>query len=119
FTRPELGPWRWEEWFAVESSLVLSLDPGDGRSGSPLQISHEKLTTSYLINGSPCGEIDMVIKYLDLEPKIDAMMRDFLDLSRWKEFSKETSSKILPGGDGSCMKKFKPIANLVMKEKLK
>ncbi|GJW74128.1 hypothetical protein Tco_0133498, partial [Tanacetum coccineum] len=48
------------------------------------------------INDSPYGEIDMVIKDLDLEPKIDAMMRDFLDPSRWKELSKETSSKILP-----------------------
>ncbi|GKE50838.1 hypothetical protein Tco_1485994, partial [Tanacetum coccineum] len=83
------------------------------------------LTTSRLIDGSPCGGIDMVIKDLDLEPKIDAMMRDFLELvletspcfkerftlmllehqdvilefrspSRWKELSKETSSKILP-----------------------
>nr|GEU39873.1 Gag-Pol polyprotein [Tanacetum cinerariifolium] len=48
------------------------------------------------------GWIDMVIKDLDLEPKIDAMMREFLYLSRWKELSKETSSKILPCGDGSC-----------------
>ncbi|GJZ32097.1 hypothetical protein Tco_0577533 [Tanacetum coccineum] len=39
-----------------------------------------KLTTSRLIDGSPCGGIDMVIKDLDLEPKIDAMMRDFLEL---------------------------------------
>ncbi|GKC39593.1 hypothetical protein Tco_1051977 [Tanacetum coccineum] len=61
-----------------------------------------KLTTSRLINGSSCGRIDMVIKDLDLEPKVDAMMRDFLDPSRWKELSKETSSKILPCGDGSC-----------------
>ncbi|GJW64899.1 ribonuclease H-like domain-containing protein [Tanacetum coccineum] len=60
-----------------------------------------KLTTSRLINGLSCGEIDMVIKYLDLEPKIDAMMRDFLDPFWWKELSKEMSSKILPCGDGS------------------
>nr|GEW45730.1 hypothetical protein [Tanacetum cinerariifolium] len=39
---------------------------------------------------------------LDLEPKIDAMMRDFLESpSRRKELSKETGSKILPSGDGS------------------
>ncbi|GKD04245.1 hypothetical protein Tco_1179219, partial [Tanacetum coccineum] len=80
--------------------------------------------TSRLIDGSPCGEIDMVIQDLDLEPKIGAMMRDFLKLvlktspcfkerftlmllehqdaiskfcspSWWKELSKEMSSKIL------------------------
>ncbi|GJU89871.1 hypothetical protein Tco_1302294 [Tanacetum coccineum] len=38
-----------------------------------------KLATSRLVNGSSCDESDMVIKYLDLEPKIDAMMRDFLN----------------------------------------
>ncbi|GKB19896.1 hypothetical protein Tco_0853819 [Tanacetum coccineum] len=49
-----------------------------------------------------CGEIDMVIKDIDLEPKIDAMARDFFDPSRWKELSKKTSSEILSSGDGSC-----------------
>ncbi|GKA10356.1 hypothetical protein Tco_0689789 [Tanacetum coccineum] len=34
---------------------------------------------------------DMIIKNLDLKPIIDAMMRDFLDPSWWKELSKETS----------------------------
>ncbi|GJU15659.1 hypothetical protein Tco_1143625 [Tanacetum coccineum] len=54
---------------------------------------------------------DMIIKNLDLKPTIDAMMRDFLEISlrsfavlpRWKELNKETSSKILPCGDGSCV----------------
>nr|GEX25759.1 hypothetical protein [Tanacetum cinerariifolium] len=78
-----------------------------------------KLTTGRLIDGFSCGGIDIVIKDLDLEPKIDAMMRDFLDPSQWKELSKETSSKILPCGDGSCWKMFKPIASLIAKEKLK
>ncbi|GJT12578.1 hypothetical protein Tco_0859620 [Tanacetum coccineum] len=78
-----------------------------------------KLTTGLLINGSPYGGIDMVIEDLDLEPKIDAMMREFLDPSRWKELSKETSSKIFPCGDGSCWKMFKPIASLIMEGKLK
>ncbi|GJU57603.1 hypothetical protein Tco_1235369 [Tanacetum coccineum] len=77
------------------------------------------LTTSRLIDGSPCSKIDMVIKDLDLEPNIDAMMRKFLNPSRWKELSKKTSSKILPGGDGSCRKTFKPIASLIAKGKLK
>nr|GEX96162.1 hypothetical protein [Tanacetum cinerariifolium] len=49
----------------------------------------------------------MVIKNLDLEPKSDAMMRDFLN--------KETGSKILPSRDGSCWKTFKLIASLIMK----
>ncbi|GJR79898.1 hypothetical protein Tco_0150683 [Tanacetum coccineum] len=39
-----------------------------------------KLATDRLIDGSSCDEIDMVIKDLDLEPKIDVMMRDFLEL---------------------------------------
>nr|GEW44259.1 hypothetical protein [Tanacetum cinerariifolium] len=66
---------------------------------------------SLLVNGSPCDRIDMIIKDLDLEPKIDAMMRDFLD--------KETSSKILLSGDGSRGETFKPIVSLVSKGKLK
>ncbi|GKE12946.1 hypothetical protein Tco_1416497 [Tanacetum coccineum] len=62
---------------------------------------------------------DMIIKNLELEPMIDAMMRDFLVPFRWKELSKETCSKILPCGDGSCWKTFKPIASLIAKGKLK
>nr|GEU58700.1 50S ribosomal protein L18-like isoform X4 [Tanacetum cinerariifolium] len=38
-----------------------------------------KLTTGRLVNGSSCGGIDMVIKKLDLEPKVDAVMRDFME----------------------------------------
>nr|GEV90823.1 Gag-Pol polyprotein [Tanacetum cinerariifolium] len=74
--------------------------------------------TFVFIEGESCDGIDMVIKDLDLEPKIDAMMREFLYLSRWKELSKETSSKILPCGDGSCWKIFKPVASLIAKGKL-
>ncbi|GJW69842.1 hypothetical protein Tco_0126759 [Tanacetum coccineum] len=63
---------------------------------------------------------DMIVENLDLKLKIDAMMRDFLESpSRWKELSKDTGSKILPSGDGSCRKTFKPIASLIAKEKLK
>ncbi|GKF46875.1 hypothetical protein Tco_0136677, partial [Tanacetum coccineum] len=76
-------------------------------------VSVTKLTTGRLVMGSSCGGSDMVIKNLDLEPKIDAMMRDFLDPSRWKELRKETSSKILPCGDGSCWKTLKPVASLI------
>ncbi|GJS81685.1 hypothetical protein Tco_0748226 [Tanacetum coccineum] len=38
--------------------------------------------------------------------------------SRWKELSKETSSKILPCGDGSCWKTFKANSYLDLKGKL-
>nr|GEW15114.1 putative retrotransposon protein [Tanacetum cinerariifolium] len=41
---------------------------------------------------------DTIIKKLNLKPTIDAMMRDFLYPSQWKELSKEMSSKILPCG---------------------
>nr|GEW51036.1 transposon TX1 putative 149 kDa protein [Tanacetum cinerariifolium] len=41
-------------------------------------VSVTKLSTGRLVNRSSCNGIDMVIKDLDLEPKVDAMMRDFL-----------------------------------------
>ncbi|GJU83490.1 hypothetical protein Tco_1285855 [Tanacetum coccineum] len=50
-----------------------------------------KFTTDRLIDGSSCGGIDMVIKDLDLEPK--DVIAEFCGPSRWKELSKETSSK--------------------------
>ncbi|GJW50564.1 hypothetical protein Tco_0091915 [Tanacetum coccineum] len=107
-----------------------------------------KLTTSRMIDGLPCGGIDMVVKDLALEPKIDTMMRDFLkeilktspyfekrftmmllehqdviskfgSSSRWEKVSKEMGSEILPSGDGSRGKTFKPIASLIAKGKLK
>ncbi|GJZ05800.1 hypothetical protein Tco_0539593 [Tanacetum coccineum] len=77
-----------------------------------------KLAIGRLVNGSSCNGSDIVIKDLDLEPKIDAMMGDFLDPSWCKELSKETSSKILLCGDGSCWKSFKPVASLIAKGKL-
>ncbi|GJT06988.1 hypothetical protein Tco_0841450 [Tanacetum coccineum] len=46
-----------------------------------IEVSVTKLTTGRLIDGSSSDGIDMVIEDLDLEPKIDAMMRDFLDKS--------------------------------------
>nr|GFB68433.1 hypothetical protein [Tanacetum cinerariifolium] len=73
-----------------------------------------------LVNGLPCDQIDMIIEDLDLKPKIDAMVRDFLESpSWWKELSKETRSKILSSGDGSHGETLKPIASLVSKGKLK
>ncbi|GKB39823.1 hypothetical protein Tco_0884765 [Tanacetum coccineum] len=70
-----------------------------------------KLTTGRLVNGSSCEGIDMVIKNLDLEPK--DIIAEFCGPSRWKELSKESGSKILPCGDESCRKAFKPIASLI------
>nr|GEW15946.1 Gag-Pol polyprotein [Tanacetum cinerariifolium] len=76
-------------------------------------VSVTRLTTDRLVNGSSCARSDMVIKDLDLEPKIDAMMRDFLDPSWLKELSKEISSKILPCSVGAYWKTFKPVASLI------
>nr|GEV00253.1 putative reverse transcriptase domain, ribonuclease H-like domain, aspartic peptidase domain protein [Tanacetum cinerariifolium] len=45
----------------------------------------EPLAIVRLVNGSSCDGSDMLIKDLDLEPKIDAMMRDFLDLKALDE----------------------------------
>ncbi|GKB15672.1 hypothetical protein Tco_0849595 [Tanacetum coccineum] len=72
-----------------------------------------KLATGRLVNGSSCDGIDMVIKDLDLDLK--DIIAEFCSPSRWKELSKETSSKILPYGDGSCWKTFKPIASVITK----
>ncbi|GKA89171.1 hypothetical protein Tco_0810983 [Tanacetum coccineum] len=47
------------------------------------------------------------------------IVAEFCIPSRWKELSKETSSKLLLCGDGSCWKTFKPIASLIAKGKLK
>ncbi|GKB02767.1 hypothetical protein Tco_0830856 [Tanacetum coccineum] len=41
------------------------------------------------------------------------IIMEFCGPSRWKELSKESGSKILPYGDGSCWKAFKPIASLI------
>ncbi|GKB52082.1 hypothetical protein Tco_0902835 [Tanacetum coccineum] len=57
-----------------------------------------KLTIGRLIDGSSCGGIDMVIKDLDLEPKIDAMMRDFLEMSL-------RSFIVLPSGKNCARKR--------------
>ncbi|GKD91252.1 hypothetical protein Tco_1366759, partial [Tanacetum coccineum] len=56
-----------------------------------------KFTTGGAVNALKM-EGDMIIENLDLEPKINAMMRDFL---KWEELIKETSSEILPSRDGS------------------
>nr|GEY37022.1 uncharacterized mitochondrial protein AtMg00810-like [Tanacetum cinerariifolium] len=87
--------------------------------GKAPKLSYLKLATGRLVSGSSCDGIDMVVKDLELEPKVDAMMRKFLDPSWWKELSKETSSKILLCGDGSCWNTFKPLASLIEKRKLK
>nr|GEV31106.1 hypothetical protein [Tanacetum cinerariifolium] len=52
-------------------------------------------------------------------PINEDIIAEFCSPSRWKELSKETSSKILPCGDGSNWKTFKPFASLVAKGKLK
>ncbi|GJU02005.1 RNA polymerase II assembly factor like protein [Tanacetum coccineum] len=54
-----------------------------------------------MIDDAPCGLIDKVIKDLTFEPKINAMMRDFLNSPWWEKLSKETGSEILPSGDRS------------------
>nr|GEU54351.1 hypothetical protein [Tanacetum cinerariifolium] len=61
-----------------------------------------RLAIGQLVNGSSFDGIDMVIKDLDLELK--DIVAEFCSSSQWKELSKETSSKILPCGDGSCWK---------------
>nr|GEY77753.1 hypothetical protein [Tanacetum cinerariifolium] len=57
------------------------------------------LTTGRLIDGSSCDGIDMVIKNLDFEPKIDAVMRDFLEPKSMEKAS------VLPQSDGVGLKR--------------
>ncbi|GKA59236.1 hypothetical protein Tco_0758549 [Tanacetum coccineum] len=45
------------------------------------------------------------------------VITEFCSPSRCKQLSKEMSSKILPCGDGSCWKTFKPIASLISVER--
>nr|GEW46456.1 hypothetical protein [Tanacetum cinerariifolium] len=78
-----------------------------------------KLTNNDVVNFALKMKRDTIIKNLDMEPKINAVMRDFLDSFWWKELSKETGSEILPSGDGSHGKMFKPLASLIKKGKLK
>ncbi|GJR20596.1 hypothetical protein Tco_0969123 [Tanacetum coccineum] len=65
---------------SVELDFRARLDDGRMYSGHPeAKVEVKKLTTNRLVNGSSCDWVDMVIKDLDLEPKVDAMVRDFLD----------------------------------------
>ncbi|GJS13747.1 retrovirus-related pol polyprotein from transposon TNT 1-94 [Tanacetum coccineum] len=54
-------------------------DPLIAQDSSAVEVT--KLTTGRLVNGSSCDGIDMVIENLDFEPKLYAMMRDFLDFA--------------------------------------
>nr|GEY06360.1 hypothetical protein [Tanacetum cinerariifolium] len=79
-----IEPWIWVEHYGSSASVYVT-----------------KLATDLLVNGSSCDGIGMVIKDLNLKPKIDAMMRDFLHSSRWEKLCRETSGEIIPSRDGS------------------
>ncbi|GKC94390.1 hypothetical protein Tco_1159832 [Tanacetum coccineum] len=64
-------------------------------------------TTGRLIDGSPCDGIDMVLKDLDLKPKIDAMMKDYLEMSL-------QSFAVRLGGKNSTRKRVVRSSNLEM-----
>ncbi|GKA33682.1 hypothetical protein Tco_0720111 [Tanacetum coccineum] len=77
------------------------------------------------LNGPITNVSILLVQYLALE-RFTLLLLEHQDViskfrgpSRWKELSKETGSKILPSGDGSCWKTFKPIACLIAKGKLK
>nr|GEY42759.1 hypothetical protein [Tanacetum cinerariifolium] len=89
------------------------------RCGGGVQERAVEFTVGGAVNLALKMKGDMIIKYLNLNPTIDAMIRDFFDPSWWKELSKEMSSKILPNGDGSCWKTFKQVSSLIAKGKLK
>nr|GEX46977.1 hypothetical protein [Tanacetum cinerariifolium] len=99
----------------LPSSLGIALFLGMDCDGVDRTVM--KLTTGRLVNGSSCNRIDIVIRNLDFEPK--DIIAEFCGPSWWKGLSKETSSKIIPFGDGSCRKAFKLISSLIAKGKLK
>ncbi|GKC48618.1 putative reverse transcriptase domain-containing protein [Tanacetum coccineum] len=66
-----------------------------------------KIIIVRLVNGSSCDEIDMVIKDLDLEPKVDAMMREFSEISL-------RSFAVLHGGKNGTRKRVVRSSHVVM-----
>ncbi|GKC43422.1 hypothetical protein Tco_1061144 [Tanacetum coccineum] len=57
------------------------------------------------------GHLEAKFSMMLLEHQL--IIAEFCVPFRWKELSKESGSKILPCGDGSCWKAFKPIASLI------
>ncbi|GKD49018.1 hypothetical protein Tco_1277994, partial [Tanacetum coccineum] len=74
------------------------------------EVEATKLTTGRLVNGSSCDGIDKILH--DVVGTSD-IIAEFCGPCWWKELSKESGSKILPCGDRSCWKAFKPIARLI------
>nr|GEX85527.1 retrovirus-related Pol polyprotein from transposon TNT 1-94 [Tanacetum cinerariifolium] len=64
-------------------------------NGEQMYSGHLELTIYRLIDGSSCDRIDMVIKDLNLEPKMDAMMRDFLDVPDRVEFHDSHTTSLI------------------------
>ncbi|GJT56015.1 hypothetical protein Tco_0991069 [Tanacetum coccineum] len=73
--------------FRVFELTVPSVGIGRGPLIMPriLSIEVTKLTTGRLVNGSSRDGIDMVIKNLELKPKIDAMKREFVVVKSFKD----------------------------------
>ncbi|GJU28029.1 hypothetical protein Tco_1166650 [Tanacetum coccineum] len=68
---------------SIRLDFRARLDGGRMYSGHlEAKVEVTKLTTGRLVNGSSSDGIDMIIKKLDLEPKVYAMMRDFLEVLR-------------------------------------
>ncbi|GJT46685.1 putative reverse transcriptase domain-containing protein [Tanacetum coccineum] len=77
--------------------------------------------TLMVIEGEVLNDFPRFVGILIAEFAADGVdiVAEFCNLSRWNELSKKTSCKILPYGDGSYWKTFKPIASLIAKGKLK
>ncbi|GJZ14111.1 hypothetical protein Tco_0549341 [Tanacetum coccineum] len=82
-------------------------------------ISHIMVTRGCLFDKGLVGIFHAILRFSMMLLEHQDIIAEFCGPSRWKELSKETSSKILPCGDGSCWKTFKPIASLIAKGKLK
>nr|GEW42725.1 hypothetical protein [Tanacetum cinerariifolium] len=79
--------------------------------------------TRNILRQSDChdrlSEIPRVVPtFVVIEGEHQDILAEFCGPSRWKELSKESGSKILLCGDGSCWKTFKPIASLIANGKL-
>ncbi|GJW16993.1 ribonuclease H-like domain-containing protein [Tanacetum coccineum] len=97
------------KWILRDRIHVL----GDGEFGF--------LSYQYFLKGSAGREFLEKFEHFS-HPSIDPftllengdIIAEFCGPSRWKELSKESGSKILPCGDGSYWKTFKPIASLIV-----
>ncbi|GKA79812.1 hypothetical protein Tco_0786408 [Tanacetum coccineum] len=102
--------------FMVERGKSFMSDPWSTRAF--ICFRPPMLHALMVVEGEVLNDLPRFISILVAEFAAGGMdiVAEFYGPSWRKELSKEMSSKILPCGDGSCWKTFKPIAGLITKE---